>query len=365
MLATVRQDPDMADRKLPNQEIDGGAATPDPKERRIPGADRLNAIELELLAALARQDDPATAGSAAPHAATPPAGEHRPLDQMSRPNFEDDALGLLHTLASRGTGPAEQDDTAPPAAAEERSFALEASVAPHTESDTSTQPARRSPWRPSGRPAMLIAVSVLSLAAVVGFTGLLWSWLSASGSVKTRQTKPETNIAIRANEARKPLVTPGAPVVSPTDQKSPNFLMAQKAMNDCDQAAAKDLDSIFFLVIPVKSAQGPSDTLAQQGDRSDKFTLLPSKVAMAGLQDNSIELQAKRYAFAATDTASSKTQKFDVADGISRFVWRDNSTVLNFKVGFEAAGLGTGTQWSGKFSRVRGVCYWVNVLFKE
>jgi hypothetical protein len=139
----------------------------------------------------------------------------------------------------------------------------------------------------------------------------------------------------------------------------------KQAMSDCDRDAAKDLDAIYFLVIPIKPLQGTIEALAQRGDRFSTFALLPSKVTLDGLQDSSLALQSRRYVFSAVDAGTGNTHNFDAADGMSRFVWRGNSRILKFKLGFEASGLGAGPQWSAEFARERGACYWVSVLFQS
>jgi hypothetical protein len=212
---------------------------------------------------------------------------------------------------------------------------------------------------------VLVAVFAISLAAVIGFTGILWTWLSVSSSVKTRQAKPETKIARRQNTEPQIVAAPTTPVVTPTPQASSDLPAVKQAMSDCDRDAAKDLDAIYFLVIPIKPLQGTIEALAQRGDRFNTFALLPSKVTLDGLQDNSLALQSRRYVFSAVDAGTGNTHNFDAADGMSRFVWRDNSRILKFKLGFEASGLGAGPQWSAEFARERGACYWVSVLFQS
>ena len=357
----------MTDRKSQDRELENGAPPQQPNEPRTPRLDRLNAVEQELLAALARNSDGTPTPGSPAHTAAPPTDESGPASQPAAPGAETDVLGLLRALAEREAGPPQEVASPAPVAVEQP--AEELFISPAADSGPDVQPARQRRWRPSGRPLMLFAVFALSLAAVIGFTGILWTWLSASGSVKTREAKPETRIARQPTAepqiAAAPAAPVAAPVAAPAPQGPPDFLAAQQAMNDCDSAAANDLDSIFFLVIPIKVVQGTAETLAQRGDRFDKFTLLPSKVALDGLKDSSIALQTKRYTFAAVDAGSGKMQRFDPVEGLSRFVWHDNSTVFKFKVGFEAAGLGADPKWSGEFPRARGACYWVNVLFQS
>lgn len=355
----------MADQKSQDDELENGAAPSQPTERHMPRLERLDAVERELLAALARRGDD-TSALALPGSPPEPAGqvEQNLVDQPAPPGAETDVLGLLRALAGREAG-APQELAAPPPVAMEQPPAEEPFVSPPADSGAGVPPVRQRPRRLGSRPVVLVAVFALSLAAVIGFTGMLWTWLSASSSVKTRQAKPETSIARRQSAEPQIAAAPAAPVVAPAPQGPPDFLAVQQAMNDCDSDAAKDLNSIYFLVIPIKPLQDTYEALAQSGDRFSSFALLPSKVTLDGLQNNSLALQAKRYVYSAIDAGTGKTQKFDAVDGLSRFVWHDNSTVFKFKVGFEAAGLGTGPQWSAEFPRERGACYWVSVLFKS
>ena len=100
--------------------MENDAAASQPNEPRTPRLDRLNAVEQELLAALARKSD-GTPELAYPAHPTDPPGhvERNPVDLPAAPGAETDVLGLLRALAGRKAGPP-QEIAAPPPVADNR-----------------------------------------------------------------------------------------------------------------------------------------------------------------------------------------------------------------------------------------------------
>jgi hypothetical protein len=140
-----------------------------------------------------------------------------------------------------------------------------------------------------------------------------------------------------------------------------------KAMSDCDAAAARDPDSLYFLVLPMRSAD-PADrswsALALQTVGSS-YLLLSAKDALDGLRNNRLTLRPDRYTFSALDTEGGQTYSWTSATGMSRLSRRESGATKTLKVGFDFSEQQAGAQWSAEFKRERGICYWLSALIRD
>jgi len=139
---------------------------------------------------------------------------------------------------------------------------------------------------------------------------------------------------------------------------------ATKAMSNCDKAAARDPDALFFLILPLVQSN-PNDNQwrnAAMQTVGKNYLLLSAKDAINGLRASKLALRPGRYTFAALDPASGATYSWTSATGMSTLAKGKLGTVRSLKLGFDFSQTQAGAQWSAEFKRERGSCYWVSVL---
>jgi hypothetical protein len=163
---------------------------------------------------------------------------------------------------------------------------------------------------------------------------------------------------------------PAAPTPTPADATGRSAIATDiqsiiKAMKDCDDEAAKDPDTMYFLVIPLAPATRPVEEWTTKGETYDTFILLPSKVMMDGLGDRSLVPRSLQYFLSLYDTTTRLSYRLGAGSGVFKSAQRNAAWLGNFRLGFDLTGSGQNPKWSNEFSRRKGVCYWVNVMFRN
>jgi hypothetical protein len=168
------------------------------------------------------------------------------------------------------------------------------------------------------------------------------------------------------------------PIVPPSDQITappptmqepppPDLAAIKKEMSDCDNAAAHDADSLYFLILPVVAAKpGSHDwrTVALQ-TIGDAYSLLGANDGLEGVRDGSLKVRPGRYTFSVLDSQSGMTYSWTSATGMSRLSRKQTGNATTLRLGFDFSTGQTGPQWSAEFKRDRGTCYWVVPLVRE
>jgi len=273
----------------------------------------------------------------------------------------DDPLDLLRALArSRESEPSRPDRggaSPEPEHGGEKLDALRVLAAKldrqlkPTEPDAKPRSTLRAPRRATlGRRQIAIVVAAVAVLALMALGLLFWGLKSrevASVSGTEQSGTPAATNVRPATPADIPAIT--------------------KAMSDCDAAAARDPDSLYFLVLPMRSAD-PADrswsALALQTVGSS-YLLLSAKDALDGLRNNRLTLRPDRYTFSALDTEGGQTYSWTSATGMSRLSRRESGATKTLKVGFDFSEQQAGAQWSAEFKRERGICYWLSALIRD
>jgi len=273
----------------------------------------------------------------------------------------DDPLDLLRALArSRESDPSRPDRggaSPEPEHGGEKLDALRVLAAKldrqlkSTEPDAKPRSTLRAPRRATlGRRQIAIVVAAVAVLALMALGLLFWGLKSrevASVSGTEQSGTPAATNVRPATPADIPAIT--------------------KAMSDCDAAAARDPDSLYFLVLPMRSAD-PADrswsALALQTVGSS-YLLLSAKDALDGLRNNRLTLRPDRYTFSALDTEGGQTYSWTSATGMSRLSRRESGATKTLKVGFDFSEQQAGAQWSAEFKRERGICYWLSALIRD
>jgi hypothetical protein len=157
---------------------------------------------------------------------------------------------------------------------------------------------------------------------------------------------------------------PGA-VPAGEDLPPPSVADVRKSMSECDAAAAKDPDSLNFLVLPLLRTN-PADawTPAPLQTIGSAYMLIGANDALDGMRDGKLKVRPGRYTFAVLDMVSGTTYSWTSATQIARLARKDPSGMKTLKLGFDFSASQIGPQWSAEIQRARGTCYWVNVLVR-
>lgn len=345
----------------------------DPRSRR-PGSPEPDEA-IDLLRALARRKGapaPSRAGPRPPSRRAPPAGGEEKLDALK-------ALAERLDMQLRSPGEAAPGDD-PLATPTDTPFGIPASMA---------GPARRAarspapPSRDRGERTLLprfdiqriifvvLSLAVLLVAAVGGVMRLRGAPAQRPGQVGT-PVAPPAQIVPPIQPFQPYQQSPPQPVPPVTDTPpqpaSPSDLEAiSKAMSECDKAAAKEPDALYFFILPLAAAN-PSDqswrSVALQTVGFD-IMLLSAQDALDGLRDRKLYLRSGRYTFAVRDAGSNASFSWTSATGMTRLSKSNVGTIKALRLGFDFSAAQAGPQWSAEFKRDVGACYWVSVLVRQ
>jgi hypothetical protein len=168
---------------------------------------------------------------------------------------------------------------------------------------------------------------------------------------------------LNAGGLRSFLALPQGRIVAPAGD--PTFGWIARATAECDAEAARNPDTLYFIVIPVVATDGNVQAwLAKaNGMVAQTLVLLGSKTTIEGLRAGSLRLDGRAFEFAVLDPGSADVYKWKSAVGVHKFAIRDAKRVTSFRPGFELA-KGTETQWAdgGAIPRAAGTCYWTGAL---
>jgi hypothetical protein len=142
-----------------------------------------------------------------------------------------------------------------------------------------------------------------------------------------------------------------------------DFGWLSTAMRDCDTDAAKNLDTLYFLVIPLKAVTGDDESWRKRSlNDIGNATLLNSEVALDSLKDGSLQLSSEQYVFAIRDDKTSTIYKWSPSSGAKRFSTADSDAIDGFKVQFVTRQKSDDSNWGAIFTRRKGNCYRVNAI---
>lgn len=166
------------------------------------------------------------------------------------------------------------------------------------------------------------------------------------------QASPDALPSSPPPDLLEPLVVPG-----PTRGRANSNI--QQAMARCDAEAAQDPNSQYFLLTPVLPMNFESATLLlPPGEPHKSFFLIPSQLVLGGLEDGSLELSSRPYAFSLRNSQTGEIQNWRPANGPAQFKLPNAASLSRFQIGLGFAD--AGVEWTGEYDRPTGACYWVN-----
>jgi hypothetical protein len=157
---------------------------------------------------------------------------------------------------------------------------------------------------------------------------------------------------------------PDAPAGERVEQKAADDLVwLTDAMTECDAQARADLDTLYFLVLPLASL-AKDDPQWREKSIIDigNAILLRAGDALQGLHSGALRLYSGQYDFRVLDVTTNATYKWKTATGVTKVSAPDASAITQFKLQFQTSGAAGATQWGDPFNRQAGTCYWVNAI---
>ena len=219
-------------------------------------------------------------------------------------------------------------------------------------------------WSRFGSSALIVvSAAVLAILVVGAFSLTRQMYHREPPAPAQSQTGAQTQAPPAEIAAAAPVPIPVTPAGGTADIPT-----IEKAMNDCDDDAARDPDGLYFVVLPVTSPIKNYQPWVRVsvGEIGTSVILLRSKDSLAGLRDGSLNLYGKPYSFSIIDAATEAKHVWNPVTGVAKFSQRAQAAqVESFRVRFGFGDFVGDTPSNFRFPRQKGVCYWVSALLLE
>jgi len=158
------------------------------------------------------------------------------------------------------------------------------------------------------------------------------------------------------------LALPQGRIVPPAENG--NFGWIERAIAQCERDAARNPDTLYFLVIPVVPADGdPRSWIPKSnGTVGTNVLLIGSQDTVDGLRAGELRLDSRAYRFSILDPGTTRAYPWRPALGVHKFAIRDASAVASFRPGFNFRPTGEIRWADGDIPREAGTCYWTGAL---
>jgi hypothetical protein len=154
--------------------------------------------------------------------------------------------------------------------------------------------------------------------------------------------------------------TPGSERVETKSTGDLGWLTA--AMSECEAEAMKNLDTLYFLVLPLASLPADEEQWREKSiSNIGNAILLRSDDALEGLRSGTLRLYPGEYDFRIID-GSNTVYKWKPAVGVTKISAPDAGSIVSFRLQFQTSGSADGGEWGTPFPRKSGTCYWVNAI---
>jgi len=220
-------------------------------------------------------------------------------------------------------------------------------------------------WR-RHQTAILQSAAGLGVGIVMFLLALVASMLMSTN----RTTVSRTPVPQAQQEPQQPAqseapATPAPTAVAPAPQPAADINALRKAMADCDTAATRNPDGLYFLINPIVPITGTTSDWVLHGETYSMYLLVPTKDVLEGLAAGTINMSPEQFTLTLVDTITGTQRTWDPASGVTRFSQQAAGGVTRFRLGFDfAVNPGGGPHWSNEFQRQKGVCYWVNLMYR-
>ena len=146
------------------------------------------------------------------------------------------------------------------------------------------------------------------------------------------------------------------------EKAAENFNGLSNAMMECETQARTDMDTLYFLTIPLLSFAN-ARWRAQSINELDNTILLRSDDALQGLRSGTLRLYPGWYDFRILDAATNTVYSWNPATGATKMSGLNASAITQFKLQIAIKTSSVKAQWSdSSFYRETGTCYSVNAI---
>jgi hypothetical protein len=286
-----------------------------------------------------------------------------PIDPVAAPPTIDETLDALQALARRYNS-----------AAQPGAPVVGGSADPNPDRDDpgdDAPPDDIGDPGPSARPLHRKRPGWASLALILASAAVLAVLLVGALSLSRQLLQGRDARVDRPPAAGEDLVpanpSTAAAVVAPTSGGAPDLRAIEEAMADCDNEAAKNRDSLYFVIVPAISPTRDYQpwTPLSVGDIGTSVILLRSKDVLDGLRNGSLALFGGAYRFAIIDSNTEVVQDWPAVTGVAKLVKTDAAGISGFRVRFSFSEVVGDTPSNFSFPRDKGVCYWVSALLRS
>jgi hypothetical protein len=142
-----------------------------------------------------------------------------------------------------------------------------------------------------------------------------------------------------------------------------DFSWLSKAMQDCDDEAAKNNSVLHFLVIPLKVDPAQAEAVREAAlNLMGNATIIPGKDTLEQLKRGALTILMDEHVFGVRDEDTKIVYRWDPSKGVKWVSTADNGAIKRFSMQIKLRGRGSDEAWGNAIERQDGSCYWVNAV---
>jgi hypothetical protein len=139
-----------------------------------------------------------------------------------------------------------------------------------------------------------------------------------------------------------------------------------KAMQACRQDAARQPESLHFLVVPVAPVNKQDVRWATKSTATaGNAELLSLNDTLDGLRKGELRLYSGDYSFSIISVPANVIYKWASASGASRFSTEEAEQIPAFRIGFQIGASETDTSSATELKPSKGNCQWTGALITQ
>ena len=144
------------------------------------------------------------------------------------------------------------------------------------------------------------------------------------------------------------------------------FAWLSRAMEDCENDALANPQSLFFLVVPL-AATGKYDQSwpARALESFGATTLFKSQDALDALNSGAVRISTEPFVFHVLDVGTSDAHRWNSASGVSKLYSTEIASEGPFRVRFQTAPGDPTPEWNSVTAEGKRTCHWVFALLRR
>jgi hypothetical protein len=144
------------------------------------------------------------------------------------------------------------------------------------------------------------------------------------------------------------------------------FAWLSAAMENCEQEAIANRQSLFFLVVPLAAtAKYDQSWSARALESFGTATLFKSQDALDALNTRALRISTEPFVFHVLDMATSDTHRWNSASGVSKLSSNEIASEGPFRLRLQTALGDPAPEWNSVTAEGKGTCHWVFALLRR